>query len=463
MDIELVLAQGDSLDTKSFAEALKSLEKARTYPGNALFTVINSLTETQLKQRKQIEEQADQIKHQQGRICHLEKLLSRETEKRIDMEKHQMSNNIVITGLAESPQEDVYKSLKQLFSQKLGITSEIKLDIAHRQGPRPAGLVTEVEVSEGGDGGDAGPARGSRGDGGDGDAAGGARGGGSDDTVDGTTGGDRGDDLAHGGARSDGDDRQGARGVTRAGDNGNAGQSIPSGAAAGPPGSQLRVPRPRPIIARLVHRSDKALIFNNCKLLKGTKIFINSQLPNEIKSSQNLLRAKGKSIKDAYEKNNIQCKIQISDEKLIVNGTVKRDLKRERGFCVDKDVSSYEAGKAMDIEHTGLMSFGSSKFQGHLVKINDVALIDSAIARLTTDEAVAKASHNAWAYRKADDDEHMRDDMEHGAGQAILSVLQENNITGYLVVITRWYYGHIGASRFDAFRAAAKKAIERLL
>lgn len=83
--------------------------------------------------------------------------------------------------------------------------------------------------------------------------------------------------------------------------------------------------------------------------------------------------------------------------------------------------------------------------------------IDAALADLKSDRAYAKATHNTWAAilptggLKADDGEG-------GAGMVILNMLTRENLTGQLVVVTRWYGGKkLGGDRFrrvqDAVRA----------
>ena len=169
--------------------------------------------------------------------------------------------------------------------------------------------------------------------------------------------------------------------------------------------------------------------------------------------------------KKIIEDKDKKAKVKISDEKLIVDGKVQRDLKRERSHCIDTKISSYEAGKKLSIERTGMMNTGTSQFMAHLVKLSDPALLKSALAQITSDEGVAKATHNAYAFRPTlkPADAKLSDDGEFGAAKAIMSVLEENNIVGYMVVVTRWYHGHIGTTRFDAFKAAARKALETII
>ena len=353
VDIDLVLGQGDSLYSDTFSEAFKTLEKARQYNGTAVFNAINALMESQLKMKRTMDTQDDFIRHQQGRICFLEKQLEKEKERSIQLEKHLMANNLVISGIKENGDEDIYRELEKLFSEDLQIQDTITIDIAHRLGEK----------------------------------------------------------------------RQNST---------------------------------RPIVARLLHRKDKSKIFSKVKLLKGKPIHINPQLPDEIRTNQFLLRSEMKEIKNKEP----TAKVVVSDEKLIVNGTVKRDMKRERSHCIDKDICSYEAGKRLDHKKTDVMRSGASCFQGHFIKMEDPALISSAMGLIVgSDESVAKATHNSYVFLPTQGHALLRDDGEQGAAKAILSVLQEKDIRGCLLVVTRWYFGHIGVKRFDAFKEAAKQAV----
>lgn len=60
----------------------------------------------------------------------------------------------------------------------------------------------------------------------------------------------------------------------------------------------------------------------------------------------------------------------------------------------------------------------------------------------------AKATHNTWACLTAEGPLR-NDDGESGAAQVILRMLEREEVTDEIVVVTRWYGGkHLGGDRF---------------
>jgi putative IMPACT (imprinted ancient) family translation regulator len=83
--------------------------------------------------------------------------------------------------------------------------------------------------------------------------------------------------------------------------------------------------------------------------------------------------------------------------------------------------------------------------------------VDAVLGELKTDRAYAKATHNTWAAMlptgglKADDGES-------GAGMVILRMMEREDLSNHVIIVTRWYGGKkLGGDRFrrvqDAVRA----------
>jgi putative IMPACT (imprinted ancient) family translation regulator len=61
----------------------------------------------------------------------------------------------------------------------------------------------------------------------------------------------------------------------------------------------------------------------------------------------------------------------------------------------------------------------------------------------------AKATHHSWAVLLPDGTPLKNDDGESGAGMVILRMLERENVTREIVVVTRWYGGvKLGGDRF---------------
>jgi len=73
----------------------------------------------------------------------------------------------------------------------------------------------------------------------------------------------------------------------------------------------------------------------------------------------------------------------------------------------------------------------------------------AAVKALKRDKKFAKATHNTWALLSTDEGPLKNDDGEAGAGMVILRMLERDNITDHLIIVTRWFGGtHLGGDRF---------------
>ncbi len=74
---------------------------------------------------------------------------------------------------------------------------------------------------------------------------------------------------------------------------------------------------------------------------------------------------------------------------------------------------------------------------------------DAFLKTLKCNKKFAKATHNTWAALLSDGTPLKGDDGESGAGLVILRMLERENITDHIVVVTRWYGGvKLGGDRF---------------
>ncbi|KAK5116227.1 hypothetical protein LTR62_008554 [Meristemomyces frigidus] len=83
---------------------------------------------------------------------------------------------------------------------------------------------------------------------------------------------------------------------------------------------------------------------------------------------------------------------------------------------------------------------------------------------LATDKKVAKATHNITAWRIRGDNgvqyQDCDDDGETAAGGRLLHLLELMNVTGVMVVVSRWYGGvQLGPDRFRIINQTAREAI----
>ena len=85
----------------------------------------------------------------------------------------------------------------------------------------------------------------------------------------------------------------------------------------------------------------------------------------------------------------------------------------------------------------------------------------AAVKALKRDKKFAKATHNTWALLSSDEGPLKNDDGEAGAGMVILRMLERDNITDHLIIVTRWFGGtHLGGDRFRRVQDCVRYYLE---
>ncbi|WP_120500641.1 YigZ family protein [Roseovarius sp. EL26] len=97
----------------------------------------------------------------------------------------------------------------------------------------------------------------------------------------------------------------------------------------------------------------------------------------------------------------------------------------------------------------GVISDRGSKYAVSGGPVASRAEVDAFLKTLKRDKKFAKATHNTWAVLLTDGGGLKADDGESGAGMIILRMLEREEITDHIIVVTRWYGGkHLGGDRF---------------
>jgi len=131
------LAQGDMIKPEDFNVILSTLLSQKRE--------IGELKDEKQSMQSDIEALNEIIRVQEGRLDHLEKEAGKMQDKSVDIQTRMMANNVVIGCLPEAvatETEDTEKAVKDFFRDKLGITTDVTISIAHRYGkkgklPRP--------------------------------------------------------------------------------------------------------------------------------------------------------------------------------------------------------------------------------------------------------------------------------------------------------------------------------------
>ena len=75
--------------------------------------------------------------------------------------------------------------------------------------------------------------------------------------------------------------------------------------------------------------------------------------------------------------------------------------------------------------------------------------VDAILKKLKKNKRFAKATHNTWAVILSDGGPLKGDDGESGAGMVIVNMLEHEDITDHLIIVTSWYGGvKLGGDRF---------------
>ena len=98
---------------------------------------------------------------------------------------------------------------------------------------------------------------------------------------------------------------------------------------------------------------------------------------------------------------------------------------------------------------TNVLTDRGSKYAVSGGPVTDRASVDAFLKTLKRDKKFAKATHNTWAALLSDGTPFKGDDGESGAGMVILRMLERENLTDHVIVVTRWYGGvKLGGDRF---------------
>jgi hypothetical protein len=225
--------------------------------------------------------------------------------------------------------------------------------------------------------------------------------------------------------------------------------------------SGMKGQKPRPIIAKLMNSSSKDMIFKHVKNLKGKNQYVvQEQLPAEVSERRKRLWSKYKEAKE-----NSANKVHWSLDKLVVNGSVLT-ANDDRSIITDEDAVHRE----IYTTHTMHSVTEGSTFIGHAAKIDNKSDVPTVLAGLLKDPMIGRATHNIYAFRFDDltkphgINQGFSDDGEHGAGFKLLKLLQDNEHTNVMVVVTR-HYGNknLGPKRFECIKNSATEALRMLV
>lgn len=115
------------------------------------------------------------------------------------------------------------------------------------------------------------------------------------------------------------------------------------------------------------------------------------------------------------------------------------------------------------LQLTNVVTDRGSKYAVSGGKVTSRKEADAFLKELKRNKKFAKATHNTWAVWMDDGTPLKSDDGESGAGSVILRMLEREELTDHIVVVTRWYGGtKLGGDRFRRVQDCVRAYLEAL-
>ena len=351
-------------EIKSDVTELKdNKSKMETDLGGIEFDV-KQIQDDMVEQDKRLKESQDEIRFLNGVIVRYEEKFHEITKKISNMEKRQMKDNIIISGLEEKKDEDCKQVCIDFVKNDLRINEAITIDKAHRMG-----------------------------------------------------------------APQDGIHRQ--------------------------------------MIMKLANVEDKGKIFQNASNLKGTRKYVNDQLPDKLEEDNRKLRkivAANKKLPKQHQQD-----MKIKQGKLYLGGSKKPHLFKVKCPAI-KDIIEMTTDERVQLEEIPLYSTSvhkemMSSFQAYGGAATTMEQVRRYYSHLKIKHS--DATHIVMAYRlpglnKADD-EGYDDDGEHGSGRRILKMLQDDDKKKIAIYVVRHYGGvNLKKRRFEIYNMLAGEICESI-
>ena len=225
--------------------------------------------------------------------------------------------------------------------------------------------------------------------------------------------------------------------------------------------------RSRPIVVKLIRRQGKDIILQHAKNLRGTNISISEQLPTEMRERRTLQIPKLKALRDQY-KSDTSTKIVLSKDKLRLNNTLVPSDFETNPISVEK-LESWMPFEYDSIQHSEVIEFSGSSFQGHMVKISNMDEVKRAYCALLQNPKTAGAHHIMYAYSYTEetptfDQQFVQhgnsDDGEYGGSRILTRLLTETKLNNIFLAVSRVHNGpNIGRKRYELIEESCRRVL----
>lgn len=141
----------------------------------------------------------------------------------------------------------------------------------------------------------------------------------------------------------------------------------------------------------------------------------------------------------------------------------KRENKKMDGKNTAAISSMSGSRSSINVFSGPILEDRKSVFQAHVAKIDNKTDIASILDQLNSNNKIARATHNPYAWRLStanENEDEYDSDGEDGAGSKLSHLLEMMKAKNVVVVVSRWYGGRkLGPDRFRHICNVAKNAL----
>lgn len=154
---------------------------------------------------------------------------------------------------------------------------------------------------------------------------------------------------------------------------------------------------------------------------------------------------------------------ELKDQKQMEDDSRREELaEEEKWLRKNEDI---QLSTSIPIWEGDAITDRRSKFIAHMAQVKSLEEVREVIAYLRSIRHIASAAHpTIWAYRFEDDkgvlQQDTDDDGESGASIKMMFLLDQLDVKGYIVVVTRWWGGILlGPDRFKHIMEVTKNLL----
>ena len=209
----------------------------------------------------------------------------------------------------------------------------------------------------------------------------------------------------------------------------------------------------RPIIIKVPESDDVNVIMKNVGKLKGSKSYVDRQIPA---SMQERRRMTIPSFKAAKQKGD---KALLVRDKLFIKGTLQRQF-----LPPTLPDNTLPANELLNIAESKPIQDSGSIFQGYACEVHTLDDVRDALNQLLRNPNIASSTHVIYAYR-CEAGDNFDSDGDWGIGYGLFKQMEDDNLDSKLFVVTRKClpnFKHIGPKRILHSIAACSEANDKL-